>query len=138
MALPPLQTNGTLPPGEHHATFADIVAAFPASTVERQELNQALQDALPAFQKLRLLAPNMIVYINGSYITTKPSPIDIDIAILTDVYNEVQIRAFFDQECPIAATYLDLKADKSTNRQLVRAFTFTRNGQPKGVIILDV
>ncbi len=89
MPIPPLQANGTLPPGEHHTTVAEIIAVFPATTIERQELNQALQDIQPALTKLKTLAPDMIAYVDGSYVTSKPSPNDIDLLVLTDAMDEI-------------------------------------------------
>ncbi len=138
MSIPPLQTNGTLPPGEHHATVAEVVGAFPATTSERQELNRALQDAMPAFTRLKTLAPDMIVFIDGSFVTSKPSPNDIDILVLTDVLDEVQVQDFFNQECPIPAIYFDLHADPIGRRHLVNVFTRTRDNRPKGIILLEV
>ncbi|GEM_PF-1600066 len=136
--IPPLQPNGTLPPGEYQATITEIVTMFPPITVERQELNQALQDALPALIKLQTLAPDMIVYIDGSFVTSKQSPNDVDILILTDVFDEIEIRDFFNNECPIPATYFDIHADPVQRRHLVNVFTRTRSNQPKGIIVLSL
>ena len=98
MPIPPVQANGTLPLGEHHTTVAEIVTVFPATTVERQELNQALQDIQSALTKLKTLAPDMLVYIDGSYVTSKPSPNDIDLLVLTEVIDEIQVQDFFNEK----------------------------------------
>ncbi len=137
MSIPPLQANDVLPPGEHHATIAEIVTAFLATTVERQELNQALQDILPALMKLKLLAPHVIVYLDGSYVTSKPAPNDIDLLALTDVLDEIQVQAFFARECPIPASYLDIHADPLHRRHLVTVFTHTRANRPKGILVVE-
>lgn len=138
MSIPPLQANGTLPVGEHHATLAELLAAFPATTPERQELNRALQDALPAFQQLKILAPDMIVYVDGSFVTSKRSPVDVDLLILTDALDETQVRDFLDQTCPVPATYFDVHADPLHRRHLLNVFTRTRNNLPKGIVIWDI
>lgn len=138
MPIPQVQANGILPPGEYYATVDEILIAFPATTSERHELNQALMDAIPAFTKLKTLAPDMILYVDGSFVTNKPSPVDIDILALTNVLDEVQIQDFIAQECPIPATYFDLHADPLQRRHLVKVFTRTRANQPKGIIILQV
>jgi len=138
MPIPPLQANGVLPPGEHHATVAEIVLAFPATTVERQELNQALQDIQRALTTLKALAPDVIVYLDGSYVTSKPAPNDIDLLALTDVLDEIQVQEFFARECPIPATYLDIHADPLHRRHLVQVFTHTRTNRPKGILVLDL
>jgi hypothetical protein len=136
MAIPPLLSNGVLPPGEYPATVDEILAAFPSISVERNELNQALQDAIPAFAKLKTIAPDMILYIDGSFLTSKPSPVDVDILVLTDVLDEVQVQDFLNQECPIPATYFDVHADPLNRRYLVNVFTRTRSNQPKGIVVL--
>jgi len=141
MSIPPLQANGTLPPGEYHATVAEVVARFPPTTRERQELNQALQDVVLALKKLPSQAPDMIVYINGSFITSKPSPNDIDMLILTDFFAERHIKAYLNQEAPLAFLALDLYAERvtgGTSATIINVFSFTRNNRPKGIIVLDM
>jgi hypothetical protein len=93
--IPNLRPDGTLPPGEFHATIAEVLAAFPATTPERTILNQALQDALPTLQHLKIVAPDAIIYLNGSYATTKPDPNDIDLLVLTNQLSENQVIALF-------------------------------------------
>ena len=94
MPIPPLQATGVLPPNEYQATIAEIVLAFPATTVERQDLNQALQDLQRALTTLKTLAPDVIVYLDGSYVTSKPVHNDIDLLALTDVLDEIRRRSF--------------------------------------------
>jgi hypothetical protein len=138
LPIPTLRANGTLPPGEYYATLTEIIAAFPPRSVERQELNQALLDAMPAILLLKTVAPDVIIYIDGGFVTNKASPNDVDVLLLTDMLDEIQIQDFFNQECPVAATYLDLHADPLQRRHLVHVFTRTRNAIPKGIIILDI
>lgn len=141
MSIPPFQANGTLPPGKHHATIAEILAAFPPFTHERQELNHALQDLVPTLRKLKTMAPDMIIYINGSFVTSKPAPNDIDMLILTDFLTEEQIKAILDQEVPLPYLALDLYADHctgSSSTNVIAVFSFTRSNRPKGIIILDL
>ena len=136
--IPRLRSDGTLPPGEHHATLTEVLVAFPASSPERIVLNRALQDALPALQKLKFVAPDMIVYVNGSYTTSQSDPNDVDLLFLTDMLTENQIIAFFRQECPISAIYFDIHADSLGQTYLVRFFSATRLLLPKGIVVLDI
>lgn len=138
MSVPPLRIDGTLPPGEHRATLAEILAAFPATTGERQALNSALQGAYKALKLLQMAAPDVIVYIDGSYTTRKPDPVDIDILVLTDSFDEDQVIALLARECPIEATYLDVHADRPGTPVLKALFTQTRKGKRKGIILLDL
>jgi hypothetical protein len=136
--IPSLRADGTLPPGEYHATLAEVLVAFPATTPERTVLNQALQDALPTLQHLKALASDAIIYLNGSYTTAKRDPNDIDLLVLTNQLTENQVIALFQQECPVAAMSFDIHADPFGQTYLVRFFTQTRTQRPKGIIILDV
>lgn len=45
----------------------------------------------------------MIVYVNGSFITSKPSPNDIDMHTLTDFCAERQIKACLNYAPPITS-----------------------------------
>lgn len=136
--IPQLRADGTLPLGEHHATLAEILRAFPANSLERIALNQALQDALPAFQQLKILAPDVIIYINGSFTTAKSDPNDIDVLFLTDLLTENDIIAFLQQTCPLSVMYFDIHADPFGNTYLVQFFSKTRTMRSKGIIILDI
>lgn len=138
MVIPKLRSDGTLPPGEHHATLADVLAAFPATSPERISLNRALQDALPTIQKLKILTPNVIMYVDGSYTTAKPDPNDVDLLFLTNLLTESQIISLFYQECPASAIHFDIHADPLGKTYLVRFFSATRSLQSKGIIIIDV
>jgi len=138
MTVPPLQLNGRLPPGEHHATIAEIITAFPALTTEHKELNAALLSLQSALKKLKSLVPDMILYIDGSFVSRKPSPNDIDLLFLTNILDEGEIQDFIRQECPIPFTYFDIHADPIHRRNLVNLFTHTRSNKLKGIIIIDL
>ncbi len=81
MALPQLRVDGSLPPGEHriHAV-SDVFVAFPATTHKRQELNTALNYFVDVVKRRSL---GVLVVIDGSYITGKAEPEDIDVALLS-------------------------------------------------------
>jgi hypothetical protein len=136
--IPKLRSDGTLPPGVYHASVLDVLAAFPAISPERIALNQALQDALPAFHKLKASAPDVTIYINGSYTTAKRDPNDIDLLFLTAQMSENQIMAFLQHECPLSAIYFDIHADPPGKTYLVQFFSQTRAQRPKGIIVLDL
>jgi predicted nucleotidyltransferase len=107
---------------------------------ERQELNQALREIVLALGKLKAVAPDMVVYLNGSFVTRKPSPNDLDMLILTDHLDEDQLKAFLQHEAPIASLTLDLYAEHLTggaSARIIAVFAFTRTNRPKGLIILD-
>lgn len=75
MPIPVLQPSGILPPGEHLATLAEVRASFGTSSARRADLfgklNAFVADvtALNAFD---------YVLVDGSFVTDKPAPGDID------------------------------------------------------------
>jgi hypothetical protein len=71
--LPSFTESGNLPPGIHWATWEEMVARFGGSA-RRQELLDGM------YQALRLLcdAGCQVVYVNGSFVTTKEVPGDFD------------------------------------------------------------
>lgn len=80
MPLPALRPDGTLPPGIHMATLDEVFATFPAVTPQRQALNAALAHAVATVKRLRLAER---IALDGSYITHKPAPADVDMIVLT-------------------------------------------------------
>ncbi|WP_433963054.1 DUF6932 family protein [Roseitalea porphyridii] len=74
-ALVPLPGSpwSVLPPGEHLASLPDVAAAF-ATNNRRRELFDGL---VLASRKLRL-SGCPTVYLDGSYVTGKPTPGDFD------------------------------------------------------------
>lgn len=63
-----------LPPGIHEATLHDIALRF-ATNVKRKALFEGLVRGCEALK----MAGCSIVYLDGSYITSKPSPLDFDV-----------------------------------------------------------
>ena len=137
MPIPRLSSAGLLPPGEHHATIDEIVGAFPPISAERQALNDALRGTLIAFQALKDAEPSSVIYIDGSYTTSKRDPVDIDVLVLSVLFDEDQIIDLLDRTCPIEATYLDIHVDRPETPALLTLFTHTRRGTLKGIIVLD-
>lgn len=74
MSIPALQPNGELPPGEHETTLDEIAAVYGCSNVRRQLLMQGLRDAASNF----LFSGVKTLWVNGSFITNKDNPSDID------------------------------------------------------------
>ena len=63
-----------MPPGIHEATLHDIAHRF-ATNAKRKALFEGLVKGCEALK----IAGCSIVYLDGSYITSKPSPLDFDV-----------------------------------------------------------
>jgi hypothetical protein len=73
--LPNFDDSGNLPPGVHVADWEEIAQRF-GGTIRRRELLDGLQAALEPLRE----AGCRRVFINGSFVTDKDEPGDIDVA----------------------------------------------------------
>ncbi len=73
MSIPAL-TNGELPPGEHQASLDEVETVYGSSTDRRKLLMRGLRDAASNFELSNVRA----LWINGSFVTDKEEPNDVD------------------------------------------------------------
>ena len=76
--IPPFDKNGYLPPGIHPATLDEIQERFGSSSEMRKELMRSLRwlvDLVRSDDVRRLI-------VNGSFVTAKPEPEDVDCVLL--------------------------------------------------------
>jgi hypothetical protein len=142
--LPPFESSGFLPPGIHASdTWQEFVSLF-GSTPWRQGLLSGMKSALVALRKAKC----RLVYVDGSFVTTKEEPGDFDICwdiagvdvqlldpilLKFDDGRQAQKAKFRGELFPAdwtasasGKTYLDFfQVDKTT-------------GEPKGIVVLDL
>ncbi|HKS70933.1 MAG TPA: hypothetical protein VJQ45_10955 [Ktedonobacterales bacterium] len=128
--LPPLRPDGTLPPGIHSATLAELLAAHPPVNEQRQVLNDSVRRAV---EELFRLDPLLVILVDGSYVTRKAEPNDVDILIISTRYTEPKLIAYLDQVCPVEAVSLDINVEPQIPNRLLDLFTLTHTGQAKGI-----
>lgn len=129
--LPAFNEFGYLPPGIHIATIEEIVARFGTGSPEREV--ETLE--LTSFVDWARQADIKRLIVNGSYVTAKMSPNDIDIVALPGrqypnderSWSELQSRWPFLQVF-IAIDEADLDAWAKSD------FGTDRNRLPKGVV----
>lgn len=128
--LPPFDEHGNLPPGIHRCTIDEVVQRFgggsPEREVETQEFLKFVEWARRA-GVLRLI-------VNGSFVTAKVSPNDVDLIVLPGPdYPRDQPPARDDEilwpflQILVAADDADLEA------WALQDFGTDRNLRPKGV-----
>lgn len=71
--IPPFDENGNLPPGIHWAEWSEFKERF-GTNPKRLRLIQGLQTAMEELKS----AGCRTLYINGSFVTSKPNPNDFD------------------------------------------------------------
>ncbi len=74
MAIPALNEKGELEAGEHEATLDEVEAVYGSSSPRRQYLMQGLRDAAYSLSEAGVKS----IWIDGSFITDKREPNDID------------------------------------------------------------
>src|SRR5947209_15931952 len=73
LVIPVFDSSGKLPPGIHTAAWKQIVARL-GFTARRKQLLKGLREALGLLK----FAGCRFVYVNGSFVTSKPEPADFD------------------------------------------------------------
>jgi hypothetical protein len=136
MAIPAL-VNGLLPPGVYTATLLEVWHAFdqPGSTV-RPGLNLALQHAVTIIWSRD---PAALVYVNGSYVTAKPNPGDVDVAVRSDVWDDDTFEAAFMAAYSHEVLLIDYFFNETTSPQHMEDLFQTVYGSQvrKGIILLQ-
>lgn len=144
--LPPFDTRGNLPPGIHHASWEEMVKRFGCSP-RRQWLLKGLRKAV---RDLRRAGCN-VVYIDGSFVTSKESPGDYDACYELSDIDLVKLRlfapVFFDfangraaQKAKYRGEWFPAEmAEGLTRRKFVEFFQRNKNdGEAKGIIAVDI
>ncbi len=77
MPIPPLQEDGLLPPGLYLAEMNEIEERFGQSTPRRKEMFERLR----MFVELAQHCGALRMFVNGSFVTSKSEPRDVDVVI---------------------------------------------------------
>ena len=92
MAIPKFNTYGLLPPGIHPATMGEVENVFAFSAKRRSLIEDGLK---PVAKELAKMGASEL-YVDGSFVTEKPSPNDIDGFVLaeftSDLYRQIAER----------------------------------------------
>jgi len=141
MTIPKLQDNSELPEGEHLASLDEIEAVYGSFTGRRKELMKGLRDASTNLEA----AGVRTIWINGSFVTDKKEPNDIDgcweytqqvdISILDPVFlgNRGEMKRKYGLDFFIANI---IEAD--TGLPFPKFFQKNRDGDPKGIIVVKL
>jgi len=141
VSLPPFEsTTGRLPPGEHVATWEEVVDRFGWNRRRRQ-----LLDGLA--EALALLADDGCtrVWINGSFVTDKDEPGDFDVAWdPTDVDLDRLDAIFFDfadgrgaQKERFGGELLPNVVERRSGLVFAEFFQNERDTGFKGIVVID-
>ena len=140
LVIPPL-VDGRLPPGEWEATWEELTAAF-GTTPWRNELLAGCRRALLALKA----AGCRRAWIDGSFATDKDHPADID-----GCYDPIGVDpgrlhpALRDlspgrpaQKAEFGCEFFPNILEAGSGMFFVEFFQHDRNGDPKGIVVIDL
>jgi hypothetical protein len=137
--IPKFESTGLLPKGVHRADWEQVVKRF-GRNGQRRQLLKGLQEALDSLRR----AGCRRVYLDGSFVTSKKSPNDIDLCWDVDGVDPMLLDSvFFDFENGRAAQKARFGAEFFPAQAPQRLKTFLDffqidkdTGKPKGIIEL--
>jgi hypothetical protein len=142
MNIPEFDKNGELPPGEHLVTIEQVGKNFGSSNTRRIALMNGLQAAIENFKEAGIKK----IWIDGSFVTSKFEPNDIDgcweydegvnLKILDPVFlqrSRLPMKAKYGLEFFPASII-----EGATGLPFPRFFQLNRDAQPKGILVLKL
>ena len=143
MGIPNLKHNGELPAGEHIATLGEVEARYGLSSGRRKWLMRGLWKAAHNLAQ----AGVKTIWIDGSFVTDKAAPNDIDGCwAYNDAIDLTIIDPAFlgpDARNKVKAKYgLDFfiaqKLEIESGESFPKFFQSNRDGKPKGIIVVNL
>ena|SRR6266404_2885955 len=129
--LPPFDNVGNLPPGIHPCSVAELVARFGRGSEERAaEINELVH-----FIEAAKTAGVRRLMVNGSFVTSKVSPNDVDVVFLPGPDYPRQGPRLDDDELVWPFLQIIVAADDADfEAWATRQFATDRKKRPKGVV----
>ena len=141
MSIPSLSSSGELPPGVHTATLEEVERIYGLSSGRRKKLMSQLRQAAHNLEKAGVKR----IWLNGSFVTDKSDPNDIDgcweyikavdINILDPIFLETpaKIKDKYGLDFYIA-NYIE----GGSGLPFPKFFQKNRDGNAKGIILVII
>ncbi len=128
--IPPLDNQGYLPPGIHPATVPEIEARFGRES----ELRRVQMESLGWLIELAKRAGIRRIVVNGSYVTDKLEPNDVDCVLLVTAGFPVDESAAMELLGGLPFINMELVDQEAFDHFTQKTFATDRNLIPKGMI----
>jgi hypothetical protein len=129
--LPPFDDYGNLPQGIHRCSIAELVTRFGSGSEEREaEISELVQfiEAAKAAGVRRLL-------VNGSFVTGKLSPNDVDVVFVPGIDYPRQCQPLDGDDSVWPYLHIIVAVDDADfEAWATRQFATDRRTRPKGVV----
>src|SRR5262245_33840400 len=128
--IPDFNDDGYLPPGIHQATLEEIAARFG----QESELRQVQMESLRWLDDVARRAGVQRIIVNGSFVTDKLEPNDVDCVLLigTDFPRDAAAEAELLAGLPFIN--MELVEQLAFQQFTERTFASDRNLIPKGMV----
>jgi hypothetical protein len=128
--IPEFNDDGYLPPGIHMATLEEIAARFGQGS----EVRRAQVQSLGWLVDLARRAGVKRLVINGSFVTDRPEPNDVDCALL--IGPELLLDPQAEKELRDGLPFIELQLVTEDDFRILteRFFATDRRAVPKGMI----
>jgi hypothetical protein len=129
--LPDFHSHGNLPPGIHRATIEEVAERFgQRSSIRRLEMRE-----LADFAARARTAGARRLLVNGSFVTAKRSPNDVDVVLLPaePSVGETEVSPLGDAVWPFLQILIAAD-DEDFERWAKQEFAEDRRGRSKGVV----
>lgn len=139
MSIPLLLSTGELPEGEHIATLDEVEKEFGASSDRRIELMQGLRRAAKNFEAAGVKR----IWLNGSFVTGKANPNDIDgcweyiLSVDMKILDPIFIQSPEEIKNKYGLDfYIANLVEGGSGLPFPDFFQLNRDGDPKGIILI--
>jgi hypothetical protein len=130
--IPPFDDYGNLPPGIHRATIEEVRARFGDGSPEREAQMAELIEFVVFCRKAGVLR----IVLNGSFVTGRLTPQDVDVIVLPDA---ARTENLFPNELVFPFLQIITAADdQDLEAWSLQDFGTDRRGRFKGVIELII
>jgi len=142
MAIP-VKNNGELAAGEHQAALDEIEAMYGRSNDRRKLLMQGLREAAENLEKAGVSR----IWVNGSFITDKDEPNDIDgcweyndsmdLNALDPVFLSMNSREEVKNKYGLDF-FIAQQVEGRSGKPFPKFFQVNRDGEAKGIIVVEL
>lgn len=140
MSIPAFKKNGELPVGEHQASLSEIENRFGKSTEKRKNLMKKLKSAAKNLKSAGVKR----IWIDGSFVTDKPEPSDIDGCWDTAAVDPKKLDPVFLKSRVAIKQKYDLDffmshiIEADSGLPFPQFFQKNDGGDPKGIVVVKL
>jgi hypothetical protein len=131
--IPSLDQNGRLPPGKHQATLAEVEEIF-VYNAKRREIFEGLKKLIELLKSVN----SGTIYLDGSFVTAKARPSDIDVCWQPLLQATKENRKYHKDVFKADIFPADI-VEQNSKKYFLDFFQFDKDsGEKKGIIKIDL